>query len=254
MNRKYKFVRETDSTNALMKELIWTMDLPEGYVVRTDFQTKGKGQGTNRWESAKGKNLLFSLLLRPVQIPVEEQFLVSQLVSLGIVDSLRSLASEQAKEFSIKWPNDIYWQNEKVAGILIENTWQGRKISSSVIGIGLNVNQKQFFSDAPNPVSLLHILGKKTNRKALLKAILEAIEGYSLHLDKEIIRKNYHQSLFRKDGFHSYKAGNRIFDAEILEVANDGRLMLKEKTGEISGYYFKEVEFVWNLDDKKSPN
>jgi len=244
MNRKYKFVRETDSTNALMKELLWTMDLPEGYVVRTDFQTKGKGQGTNRWESAKGKNLLFSLLLRPVQIPVEEQFLVSQLVSLGIVDSLRSLAPEQAKEFSIKWPNDIYWHNQKVAGILIENTWQGRKIATSVIGTGLNVNQKKFYSDAPNPVSLLQIFGLKFNRRTLLNAILEAIEGYYLQLDKEIIRNNYHQSLFRNDGFYSYRTGNRIFDAEIIEVANDGRLILKEKTGEMSGYYFKEVEFI----------
>lgn len=237
-------MRETDSTNALMKELIWTMDLPEGYVVRTDFQTKGKGQGTNRWESAKGKNLLFSLLLRPVQIPIEEQFLVSQFVSLGIIDSLRNLAPEQAKGFSIKWPNDIYWYDKKIAGILIENTWQGRKIATSVIGTGLNVNQKQFNSNAPNPVSLLQIFGYKFNRKALLNVIFKAIEGYYLHLDKEVIRSNYHQSLFRKDGFYCYRTGNRIFDAEIMEVASDGRLILKEKTGEISGYYFKEVEFV----------
>lgn len=245
MNKKYKFVKATDSTNALMKELMWTTDLPEGYVVRTDFQTNGKGQGTNRWESAKGKNLLFSLLLRPEQIPVEDQFLVSQFVSLGIVDSLRQLAPDQGKGFSIKWPNDIYWYDQKIAGILIENTWQGRKISTSVIGIGLNVNQKQFYSDAPNPVSLLQIFEKKCNRKALLSAVLRAIGGYYVRLDKEVIRNSYHQSLFRKDGFHFFRTGNKTFEAIILEVANDGKLILKEKTGEISGYYFKEVEFVF---------
>ena len=243
MSKNYQFVKETISTNVLMKELIWTMDLPEGFVVRTDFQTKGKGQGTNRWESAKGKNLLFSLLLRPVHIPIEEQFLISQFVSLGIIDSLCSLFPEAAKGFSIKWPNDIYWHNQKIGGILIENAWQGGKISTSVIGIGLNVNQKQFYSDAPNPVSLLQISGKRFSRKALLKNILIAIADYYLNLDTEMIRKNYHQALFRNEGLYSYQSDNLIFDAEIVGVANDGKLMLKEKTGKISGYYFKEVEF-----------
>jgi len=243
MSKNYQFVKETISTNVLMKELIWTMDLPEGFVVRTDFQTKGKGQGTNRWESAKGKNLLFSLLLRPVHIPIEEQFLISQFVSLGIIDSLRRLFPEAASGFSIKWPNDIYWHNQKTGGILIENAWQGGKITSSIIGIGLNVNQKQFYSDAPNPVSLLQITGKRFSRKALLKNMLTAIEYYYVNFDAELIRKNYHQALFRKEGFHSFRSDNLIFDAEIVEVANDGKLILKEKTGKISGYYFKEVEF-----------
>jgi len=244
MSKYYQFVKDIISTNVLMKELIWTTDLPEGFVVRTDFQTKGKGQGTNRWESAKGKNLLFSLLLRPEHIPIEEQFLISQLVSLGIIDSLRHLSQEAGNEFSVKWPNDIYWHNQKIGGILIENTWQGKKISTSVIGIGLNVNQKQFYSDAPNPVSLLQIFGKKFSRKALLKSILFAIEGYYLNPDADKIRKNYHQALFRREGFHSFRSDNLIFDAEIVGVANDGKLILKDKTGKVSGYYFKEVEFI----------
>jgi BirA family biotin operon repressor/biotin-[acetyl-CoA-carboxylase] ligase len=153
------------------------------------------------------------------------------------------LFPEAAKGFSIKWPNDIYWHNQKIGGILIENAWQGGKISTSVIGIGLNVNQKQFYSDAPNPVSLLQISGKRFSRKALLKNILIAIADYYLNLDTEMIRKNYHQALFRNEGLYSYQSDNLIFDAEIVGVANDGKLMLKEKTGKISGYYFKEVEF-----------
>jgi BirA family biotin operon repressor/biotin-[acetyl-CoA-carboxylase] ligase len=244
MSKNYQFVKETISTNVLMKELIWTMDLPEGFVVRTDFQTKGKGQGTNRWESAKGKNLLFSLLLRPSTVPIDKHFLISQIVSLGIIDSLRSLHPEIAKGLSIKWPNDIYWNEKKLGGILIENVWQGSKITSSIIGIGLNVNQERFHSDAPNPVSLLQISGKKFSRKALLKSIKNAIEGYYHNFDAETISKNYHLDLFRKEGFHSFRSDNVIFDAGIVGVDNDGKLMLKEKDGKISGYYFKEVEFI----------
>ncbi|MEA4936835.1 MAG: biotin--[acetyl-CoA-carboxylase] ligase [Paludibacter sp.] len=244
MSKKYKFIKETDSTNGLMKELIWTGDLPEGFVVRTDFQTRGKGQGTNKWESAKGKNLLFSILLKPVHVPVEEQFLISQIISLAIADSLRRLVSPDDDGFSIKWPNDIYWQNKKVGGILIENTWQGRKIASSVIGIGLNVNQKQFVSEAPNPVSLFQIFGRRFRRKALFKAVLSSIEAYYSDPDKDKIRKQYHQSLFRKNGFFLFRSGKLNFEAEVVEVANDGRLILRERNGKISGYYFKEVEFV----------
>lgn len=244
MSRRFKFVRETDSTNELMKELLWTSDLPEGFVLRTDFQSRGKGQGTNRWESAKSKNLLFSLLLRPIHVPVEEQFLISQIVSLAICDSLKALSSSQEKEFSVKWPNDIYWKNKKIAGILIENTWQGRRIASSVIGIGLNVNQKQFLSGAPNPVSLLQIFGKRFRRKAILKTILSMINAYCSDSNQDSLRMKYHQSLFRRDGFYTYRSGKITFEAEIVEVANDGRLMLRDKDGKVSGYYFKEVEFV----------
>jgi BirA family transcriptional regulator, biotin operon repressor / biotin---[acetyl-CoA-carboxylase] ligase len=244
MSKYYQFVKETISTNVLMKELLRTTDLPEGFVVRADFQTKGKGQGINNWESAKGKNLLFSLLLRPHIVPIENQFIISQIVSLGIIDSLRSLHPDIAKGLSIKWPNDIYWNEKKLGGILIENAWQGNKITSSIIGVGLNVHQKQFYSDAPNPVSLLQISGKKFSRKALLKNMLTAIQQYYLNFDAEFIRKNYHQALFRKEGFHSYQSDNLIFAAEIIQVANDGKLILKEKTGKISGYYFKEVEFL----------
>lgn len=244
MSRRFKFIRETDSTNELMKELLWTSDLPEGYVLRTDFQTRGKGQGANRWESAKGKNLLFSLLLRPVRVPVEDQFLISQIVSLAICNCLKALSPSEEKEFSVKWPNDIYWKNKKIGGILIENTWRGKQIASSVIGIGLNVNQKQFLSDAPNPVSLYQIFGKRFRRKAILKTILSLIHTYCACLEDIEIRENYHQSLFRKSGFYAYRSGRITFEAEIVEVANDGKLMLRDRDGKVSGYYFKEVEFV----------
>jgi BirA family biotin operon repressor/biotin-[acetyl-CoA-carboxylase] ligase len=244
MSKKYKYIKETDSTNVLMKELIWTADIPEGFVVRSDYQTKGKGQGANKWESEKGKNLLFSVLLQPEGIPVENQFLISQFVSLGIIDALRGLSPVAGAGFTVKWPNDIYWHDQKIAGILIENTWQGRKITSSVIGVGINVNQKHFCSDAPNPVSLYQIFRKKFSRKTLLKTILSAIEGYYIHIDAEQIRNKYHHSLYRKEGLHLFRSENHVFDAEIMGVEADGRLMLKEKTGKISGYYFKEVEFV----------
>ena len=139
--------------------------LPEGLVIYTDFQSAGKGQPGNAWESSKGMNLLFSVMLHPIQVHMDELFLISQLVSVAIKNAL----DEYTTNITIKWPNDIYWNDKKLAGILIENSLQGNKIMSVVIGIGLNVNQKLFLSNAPNPVSLFLITGKRQNRKQLLQ-------------------------------------------------------------------------------------
>ena len=244
MNENYHHISETSSTNQLMKELLRTSQLPEGYVVHTDFQTNGKGQGSNAWESAKGKNLLFSLLLRPQHIAIETQFIISQIVSLGIIDVLRGLHPEIANGLSIKWPNDIYWQDKKLGGILIENTIQGRVINASVVGIGLNINQEKFESGAPNPVSLKQIAGKEYHPKDILEAVVEHILSYYLELNTETIRNQYMDSLYRKTGFHPYQAAGKSFSARIVDVAPDGRLMLEDTYGEVTGYYFKEIEFL----------
>ena len=142
--------------------------LREGYIVHTDFQTEGKGQRTNSWESAKDKNLLFSLLLKPLHTPISEQFRISQLCSNGIIYVLRNLISTETNLFTIKWPNDIYWKNKKLGGILIENNLQGNKIKNSTLGIGLNINQTEFPLDIPNPISLKQITGKDYNITELL--------------------------------------------------------------------------------------
>lgn len=250
MNSYYKYVKETTSTNLLMKEMLRTDDLPEGFVVRTDFQTMGKGQGSNVWESEKGKNLLFSLLLRPTHLPVVEQFLIAQLVSLGIVNALKNIvASQQINNdpinvFTIKWPNDIYLGNKKIGGMLIENVWKGSHIASSIIGVGLNVNQQVFNSDAPNPVSLVDILGVSTSLKTLLRNVLEEIMTYYNNFQLEEIREEYAQQLFRNNGIFPFRDEKGVFDASICSVEKDGRLLLTNTDGSTTGYYFKEVEFI----------
>jgi len=244
MNEHYHYISETASTNQLMKELLRKNNLPEGYVVHADFQTNGKGQGSNAWESAKGKNLLFSLLLRPHHIAIEEQFIISQIVSLGIIDVLRGLNPEMKSDFSIKWPNDIYWNDKKLGGILIENTLQGRIINATVVGIGLNINQDVFNSDAPNPVSLKQITGKGYSPTDIMEAIVGNILHHYTESKPDQIRKEYMGSLYRKTGFHPYLAAGKTFSARILSIEKDGRLMLEDVNGEVIGYYFKEIEFL----------
>ena len=244
MKENYHYISETISTNQLMKELLRKNTLPEGFVVQTDFQTNGKGQGSNVWESAKGKNLLFSLLLHPQHIAIDTQFIISQIVSLGIIEVLRGLHPEIANGLSVKWPNDIYWHDKKVGGILIENTLQGRVINASVVGIGLNINQEKFETEAPNPVSLKQIAGKEHQSKDILEAIVTNILRHYLELNTETICNQYMDSLYRKTGYHPYQTAGKSFSARILDVAPDGKLMLEDTQGEVTGYYFKEVVFL----------
>ena len=244
MNEHYHYTSETSSTNQLIKELLRKSKLPEGYVVHTDYQTNGKGQGSNTWESAKGKNLLFSLLLRPHHIAIEEQFIISQIVSLGIIDVLRVLNPDVNSAFSIKWPNDIYLHDKKLGGILIENTLQGRIINASVVGIGLNINQEQFDSDAPNPVSLKQITGEEYPIERILEAVVGSILRYYIEINPEQIRKQYMDNLYRKTGYHPYQANGKSFSARIIDIAADGRLMLEDTNEEVTGFYFKEVVFL----------
>jgi len=238
--KNVEFIKQTLSTNALLWEMLHEKSLPEGMVVYTDFQSSGKGQIGNSWESEAGKNLLFSMVLFPHQIPPDQLFLLSQLVSVAIKDVL----DRYCKYISIKWPNDIYWNDKKLAGILIENSFQGNKIKAVVTGIGLNVNQMIFFSDAPNPVSLKQISGKSLNRKHLLNEICQHILDLYATLDVEKIRNKYAESLYRKDGFHSYCTENETFQAKISDIHPDGQLELETESGEQKYFYFKEVQFI----------
>lgn len=238
--KKTVFIKETHSTNNLLREMIREQNAPELFVVRTDFQTAGKGQVGNTWESEKGKNLLFSMVLYPSQIAIEEQFIVSQLVSVAIKQTL----DKYADGFSIKWPNDIYWNEKKIAGILIENSLQAGKIKWMIIGVGLNVNQEIFESNAPNPVSLKQITGKRQARKVILNEMCKKIELLYTRLDYSTIRTAYTESLYRKNGFYPFRADGETFEARISQIHPGGQMELETQSGEIRGFYFKEVEYV----------
>ena len=228
------FVKSTNSTNTLLKELIAKGQEPA--YIYAGYQTAGRGQGTNRWESERGKNLTFSILLHPVDLPANRQFLLSMQVSLAICEAL----SEHIGDLSIKWPNDIYWRNAKIAGILIENSLQGSVIRDSIVGVGLNVNQRQFMSDAPNPISLWQICEHETDREQLLKDILAALD----RLLGQEVREQYLAMLYRRKGFHPYVDKDGAFMAELEDVEDDGHLLLCDDSGAHRRYAFKEVTFI----------
>ena len=234
------FVEETASTNEVLQEMLRTKTLPEGFVVYTHYQTAGKGQIGNHWESEKGKNLLFSMVLYPIELPIDQQFLISQLVGVAIKKSIDLFV----ENVSIKWPNDIYIGEKKLGGILIENSWKGMTIRQSVIGVGLNINQNKFVSDAPNPVSISQLTGKMYDLDILLSNIIGNILELFRQSDKKLIRNLYHQSLYRKKGFFNFKDNHESFNAQIITVHPDGQLELETETGIRKLFYFKEVQFV----------
>lgn len=238
---------ETNSTNHYLKDLCQRKQVEEFTTVVADYQTAGRGQRGNSWESAKGENLLFSFVLQPSFLQARNQFLLSQIVSL----SIKEVLERYTKDISIKWPNDIYWKEKKICGMLIENDLTGQYIGRSIAGIGININQKIFSSPAPNPVSLYQITRKEYGILEVLSQVMLKIKEYYtlLKIEKyEVIAKRYREALFRKEGFYPYKDDKEIFEAEIVHVEPDGILVLRDTKGEKRKYTFKEVQFI--IDSK----
>ena len=236
-------VAETASTNSLLRELVIKESLAEGSVVVADFQTAGRGQIGNTWESEAGKNLMFSLVLYPTCIPANRQFLISQIAALSVKETLDSYTDH----VTVKWPNDIYWKEKKIAGMLIEVDLTGSSLSNAIIGIGININQRHFKSDAPNPVSLTQITGKEHNLSELLEKILDSIvDEYNKYTpdNEEEIRQKYMALLFRNKGVYPYLYGEEIFNASIEGIEPNGQLILKKENGSIHTFAFKEISFV----------
>lgn len=244
MNETFIHLNETHSTNSYLRELVMIeKEQPEGTVVITDYQTAGRGQKGNSWESERGKNLTFSILLHPNHIPPGKQFILSQLISIAIVGVLK----KYDRHFTIKWPNDIYWKEKKIAGMLIEVDLTGSSLSNAIIGIGININQRHFKSDAPNPVSLTQITGKEHNLSELLEKILDSIvDEYNKYTpdNEEEIRQKYMALLFRNKGVYPYLYGEEIFNASIEGIEPNGQLILKKENGSIHTFAFKEISFV----------
>ncbi len=241
MTDTFFYIPEINSTNNLLREMARQERLPEGFLVYSDFQTAGKGQPGNSWESENGKNLLFSILLYPENIQINKQFILSQLTCLAI----KKVLDQYTDGISIKWSNDIYWNEKKICGILIENSLIRDKIEQCIIGIGLNINQEIFTSNAPNPISLKHITGKEMDREKILFDIHKELINLYKNLDFEKIQKEYHQNLYRKEGFHPYidTTTKEDFLARIEKVEPDGKLILITEKGTRKEYYFKEVVF-----------
>jgi len=238
----------TPSTNVLLAKMLKTENLQSGFVVATDFQSAGKGQTGNTWESEKGKNLIFSILFRPENLAINKNFILSQATSLAIKSVLDEYLPKNSNEkFKIKWSNDIYWQHQKICGILIENNLKGNKIIYSIIGIGLNINQLHFKSNAPNPISLCRIIGQQIeNKNEILEKICQKIILFLNDTNNyKSIKLQYFNALYRNDGFYNFKTReNQVFIAKIVEIQDDGKIILQTTEGDKRGFYFKEIFIV----------
>lgn len=236
-------ISETNSTNNYLQTLCARQRVEELTTVIADFQTSGRGQRGNSWESAPEKNLLFSFVLFPRFLEARRQFLISQIISLAIKEELDTYTTD----FSIKWPNDIYWRGKKICGMLTENDLMGQYISQSITGIGININQELFGSSAPNPVSLLQITGMQQSVFGIFRNIMLRVQSYYDLLQKDnavFIANRYEKALFRKEGLHRYRDANGEFLARIASVEPEGKLILEDETHTQRGYMFKEVEYL----------
>lgn len=240
-------LEETDSTNSYLRKLAAADRTQLGTaltIVTAENQTAGRGQGTNTWESEPGQNLIFSILCHPVFVPIAAQFVISEGIALAIRDALASLLPDGAT--TIKWPNDIYYADRKICGILIENSLSAGHIRDCIIGIGIDVNQQEFHSDAPNPISLRQILGHDVDREVLLQNIIQRFTANLAELENGnygTIAARYMNVLYRLHGFHAYQDAEGPFEAAIVEVEDDGHLILRDRNDRIRSYAFKEVSF-----------
>ncbi len=237
-------LNEVDSTNAYIMREAENLDAPVMVLAHT--QTAGQGQRGNTWESEPGKNLTFSIFYRPDRLPPMAQFSMSEAVALGVVDFLAA----HDIDAKVKWPNDIYVGDRKICGILIRHSILGGVVSSSVIGVGIDVNQKEFFSDAPNPVSMWQLTGKEYELSLMEKEIAELMEQRLKLIrtedDRRALHKEFMGKLWRGDGalypFTDVATGE-IFMARIEDIASHGPMTLRLEDGTARTYAFKEVVF-----------
>lgn len=241
---------ETDSTNLRVREVAQenqsTIEQAKAsmVVLATDYQTAGRGQGTNTWESEKEKNLLFSILVHPSMVPVQSQFLLSMMGALALKEALGVYVDEG---ITLKWPNDVYWNDRKISGTLIETSLSAGHIKDCVFGVGLNVNQTAFSDALPNPVSLSQIVGNEVDRGELLEKILASFARYYKLIEEGSygdISTLYHEALYRKHGFHHYRDQDGEFEGAIVEVEDNGHLVMRDREGRIRVYALKDVQFV----------
>jgi len=233
-----------DSTNQSALELLSKNKPSDGTVISTYNQLKGRGQIGSKWESEANKNITVSLILYPTFLLAREQFVLNQAISLGVLDFITKYVNNNGK---VKWPNDIYIKDNKIGGILIQNSLSNQKIQSTVVGIGLNINQTKFYSEAPNPTSLALESGSTFDLDTILNELCESIERRYLILrsgNYKKLQQDYLNNLYRfmEDALYRDTAGT-IFTGRITGIAPNGKLEMNTNKG-TSLFDIKEIEFV----------
>ena len=237
-------IESVESTNSYLSELLKTQLVPEGSVVRAFSQLSGRGQMGARWSSEDGKNLLVSFAFYPTFVVPRNLFLLNKTYALGVYDYIKSILGNEVK---IKWPNDIYWKSKKLGGILVENTITTSIITNSILGLGLNVNQLEFPSNLPNPVSIGQIIPGNHNLSLMLNGLANSIEHRYLQLrrgEKQTLDEDYKKALFRCEEWAFYEDKKGKFPGCIKGVDNQGLLKVEDEEGEIRLYDLKELKYL----------
>jgi BirA family biotin operon repressor/biotin-[acetyl-CoA-carboxylase] ligase len=238
-------LEKATSTNEYAINLLNSQDIPEGTVIRALEQYAGKGQGNKTWESEPGKNLTFTLILHPVFLPPEKQFFLNEAVALGILDFTGLFISKEKK--SLKWPNDIYAGNRKLGGILINNIISGMIFETSIVGIGLNINQTEFPPLIPNPVSIKLLINNDIELRSALIRLCQSVELRYRQLHNagfKDLQDDYHKNLLGYDSWRNYLTGDQVMVGKITGVTETGRLLVQNRESQILEFDHHQIEFL----------
>jgi BirA family transcriptional regulator, biotin operon repressor / biotin---[acetyl-CoA-carboxylase] ligase len=232
-----------DSTNTTAKECYDEKKLKEGSIVYCSKQQKGKGRGNNAWYSSENESLCFSIILEPLFLEASNYYQLHKLTSISLIESLESFIPE--KKLQIKWPNDIYFEQKKLGGILISNNIKGKSISLSIIGLGLNINQDFFPKDLINPVSLKQIYGKDFLIENILKKIGNDFFSNYRKWKEDIycFDSAYQQKLYKLGEKSRFIINNKDCSAVVRGVNEDGKILL-EHAAKINAYDMDEVKML----------
>lgn len=246
ISSKRLFLDEVDSTNRYLSELVSKEKVPEGTMVVARFQTAGKGMDGNRWESAPGLNLTFSFVIYPDFLPVDQQFYLNKSISLALADLAEEMLGEN-NAVKIKWPNDLYAGNNKLAGMLVQNGVKGNRFDFAVVGIGLNVNQVTFSESAPNPVSFRQLTGREYDLEEVLNKTVVCIEHRLEMLksgNRQQLDADYIKLLYRFGSVETFIFKDKEIRAKIRGVNRYGQLILEIPGEKILECDMKEVKFL----------
>lgn len=237
-------IDEVDSTNLYAQDLLKNQKVPDGTVIKADFQSKGRGQMGTQWISEANANLTFSIILYPSFLSIEKQFYLSKITTLGILDAINTLAIQEVK---IKWPNDIYLKNKKVCGILIENAIKVNRIESTILGIGLNINQTNFNDYANSATSLFLQAGLKQDKNLIFSRILKYIEMWYFALKDEKwqeIDALYLKRLMNYQIWADYEINQKVISAKIINIKDSGSIILEFEDSSSQEFSMKEIKFI----------
>lgn len=235
------WVDTTDTTMLRLRERAAGGGSGAGFELLTaEYQTAGRGRPGRSWEADHGRNLLFGMLFHPDFLPAARQFRLSQILALSVAEALDGYVAG----VTVKWPNDVYVGNGKICGMLLEHTLRGAVISTTVTGVGLNVNQREFRSSAPNPVSLAQLTGREQDREALLLEICSRFASRFSDLREGMegsVHAAYMERLYRREGFYRYRDAAGEFEAIPDSVSPMGPITLRDRQGRLRTYNFGEV-------------